>query len=238
MANPFPPPDRMDGGISIDIPDGIEPLIGYRGWKVREVDGKPMLKAVSYEEYWPPGNVAAEAICSGRQPRAEITLHEIPEEDFANCAREIEELIQSWSEQWSDPHEPPNESCRCGLYARLDRDEVVDGEVTGQIEAWGKIVKGAYGFRAQYARIKGLYLRGASHGFFGAFGNEDEVIEARMAAIQPIADHYGVPILDAPEKKRTPISEVAPARGVRLHREPFDDTTKRRRVRRFTNWPP
>ena len=216
----------MDGDISIDIPDGIEPLVGYRGWKVREVDGKPMLRAVTYDEFWPPGKVAAEALCSGRSPRTEITLHEIPAEDFAECERQITELVKKWAENWSDPHEPPNENCRCGLYARLNRDEIADGEVAGRIEAWGKIVKGPYGFRAQYARITGLYLR-AHRGWFTFDEENDDALEARRAVLQPIADLYEVPILDLPEQgPRPPIAEFTPAFEANDEQTFYDIITK------------
>lgn len=190
---------RTDGATGIQIPDGITPLVGYRGWTHR--DGH--LFGAHQQEPWPPGEITAEAICTMRRPKAEIILHNIPTAHFTDAERKITELVEAWAEDWSDPHEPPNEDCSCGLYAKLRKADVSDGAVHGRISAWGKIVKGAHGFRAQFARVSGLYLAG---GFF-------EPIETpeRIEMVSRIAENYGVEILDLPPSHRpVPVHDLRP----------------------------
>lgn len=190
-----PPLEETGGAIPIEIPDGVVPIVGYRGWNIND-EGN--LCGVTHDEEWPPGKVTAEAVCMVKRPKVEIELHNIPKEHFTEAQLEIEMIVDRWAEAWIDPHEPPNENCRCGLYARLERDEVSYGEVHGRIEAWGKIVKGSQGYRAQFARVTGLY-RGRMR---DDFPEGSVLIPRREEVIDKLADRYDVPILDLPRDPR------------------------------------
>lgn len=187
----MPTPEELAGGIPIEVPDGFEPLVGWRGWSVdRDENGMLILAGAHQREPWPPGTVTA-AVCTVARPMVETILHNIPEADFAKVKAKMDEFVSEWAETWADPHDPPNESCRCGLYARFDRETIRDGAVWGQVQMWGKIVKHADGMRAQYARISGLLL----------YGREDE------QTVRQLADRYAVPLLDD-DRGRIPVHDI------------------------------
>lgn len=182
--------ESTGGETPITIPDGIEPLVGWRGWNVTHDADEPRLVGLTHPEVWNPGVVSA-AECMVYRPVVEVTLHNVPPEDFAEAEAEIEKLVSSWNSRWNDPHEPPNEGCTCGLYAKLKQSEIESGQVWGRIEAWGKIVKGAYGFRAEYARVTGLLLTSRIVTGPNRWFNHDE-------SVRELARIYEVPILDDP----------------------------------------
>lgn len=63
-------------------------------------------------------------------------------------------------------HEGPAVDCSCGIYAATDLTALSgylsDGTVVGAIEAWGRVIPGEFGFRAQYARVKAIWVDGAN----------------------------------------------------------------------------
>ena len=57
-------------------------------------------------------------------------------------------------------HEAPQKSCRCGLYAKWDESglasEFGNHEWITQVKAWGRVIPGSKGFRAQHMQITGI----------------------------------------------------------------------------------
>lgn len=57
-------------------------------------------------------------------------------------------------------HEAPQKDCRCGLYAKWDEpgiaSEFGNHEWITQVKAWGRVIPGSKGFRAQHMQITGL----------------------------------------------------------------------------------
>ena len=199
-ASPEAAFEDIAGGIPITIPDGVTPLVGWRGWAVDPE--KMLLTGAVHQEPWPPGEVSA-AICAMKRPKVVTHLHNIPPEHFHAARAAIDELVEAWAAVWWNPHDVPDPDCTCGLYAKLRRGEVDSGIVKGRIEAWGRIVKGADGFRAEYAKITGLLVNeGAMLGPIRR-SNHAELVHR-------LAEVYGVPVLDD-EDRRIPVHEIDPA---------------------------
>ncbi len=59
---------------------------------------------------------------------------------------------------------PPAEECSCGLYAVSDPVSSPGGPVYGEIKAWGRVIPGSRGFRAQYAYPTKLVLSNVDTG--------------------------------------------------------------------------
>lgn len=197
------------GGTALLVPDGIEPLIGYRSWKVRD----DVLTGISHPEPWPPGGATAEAICRGPQPKVEITYSYIPAKMRPSLEVELQAALDRWVESLGIIHEPPDEDCECGLYALNTLDAAMErhyADVIGKIEAWGKVVKGTKGIRAQYARVVELYVpsRGMDAWLVGSkpsapwdlFIGDGHGID--VALTRRIGDIYGVPVIELHEWRR------------------------------------
>jgi hypothetical protein len=164
------------------IPDGIEPIVGYRGWIYALHGSRAKLHPISFGcSYGPSPWDGAE---SGWV--------------FASCAADPVDI-----------EHVPGCSCTCGFYATkilapfpkailaMDpacENGVESGWVFGRVELAGKIIEHAYGYRAQRARIAELNpLQG------------DERNSFRLAALLglPIGDSVPVESLCTRLSKRT-----------------------------------
>jgi hypothetical protein len=141
----------MDGRWT-RVPDGIEPLIGYRAWR-----------------YWiEPDHVH---LC----PLAWVPDAPIPAGANRSPADDVALAWDGASSHWvtascrtrgGDPwHFAPVEDCSCGFYAFKELASLVDngwlGVVLGRVELSGKLIEHDWGFRAERARIAELIpLRG------------------------------------------------------------------------------
>jgi len=156
-----------------EVPDGIEPLIGYRGWIVR--GGK--LLSCYREIEWPIGG----PLVSECLNPTFATLNQHP----------------------LGRHSSPDISCTCGVYALNEYPdiwEVREGErrdtlkpwpyeaITGMVKSWGRIIIGDRGFRAQYAEPIALVAK-PQRGWWPKI-------------IKDLAEAYGIEILDAKEVRR------------------------------------
>lgn len=133
---------------------------GYRIWsRGLGVDLQPYLYAVAHPRKWPPGEVM-EAGCD------HIALgtvdHDAP---------------------------PPFAGCRCGLYAKYLPQNLrgpfmgARNRIPGIIDAWGNTILGTFGFRAQKAVIRALWVEPTIEPFIRAAG-----------------DFYQVPVFDTLEE--------------------------------------
>lgn len=164
-----------------EVPDGIEPLIGFRGWAVKG----ERLTSCYREVEWPiAGPLSSECI----MPTALITNDRGIELPFP-------------PKHWVSPQM----HCTCGIYAlnEFPHDwEMREGKnarvvkpwpqnsnaVVGMIQGWGKIVVGTKGFRAQYAKPIALISRRRN-------GQWSRTVEE-------LAYVYGLEIVDVKEVRR------------------------------------
>lgn len=121
-------------------PDFPEPIVGWRFWDVKTVDGETRLRSVYRACVWPAG-AALVARCDA--PRL-------------------------WRRRRR--HEPPVSSCRCGIYGApvwrlpmLLEEGVHPADwfpVLGTVSLWGSVLECEHGWRASQAYPERLYVPG------------------------------------------------------------------------------
>lgn len=154
-------------------PDTVKPIRAIRSWNFKGED----LKATSMLGYtWP--SPAIEATCRRAREYTATWNGMLPSEEVVYY-----------------DHPAPQYDCTCGIYAcktladlkhvcrhmwpfKSESRLAVGRYVIGEVDLWGKVIEYGQGFRAQHARIVGLYETGAA---------------------VPIAQRYGVALLDVPE---------------------------------------
>jgi hypothetical protein len=135
------------GNLSASQPSPLEELFsitsfkGIRTWMPTVVDGRPVLRSLYRSIFWP----------------ADDALH-------ALCLRDTGNWMFLPPPQIKEEHTAPDERCQCGIYAvasDVDALNVLpDGAaVMGIVEAWGTVIEGTKGFRAEYARPIALFRR-------------------------------------------------------------------------------
>jgi hypothetical protein len=164
-----PPDDPMDSS-AVRVPDGIEPISGYRCWSysvspvgvslfpLRHFQAGPSAWSawVGAESRW------VEARCLGASPLwypSQLLREVLAMAPGADRALSVED----------PPHEVPMEDCSCGFYAMRDLDRVLVGRglfgmrferaqlyVLGRVLLAGKVIEHAQGYRAERARIAEL----------------------------------------------------------------------------------
>lgn len=219
------------------IPDGIEPMLGYRAWHVAGTDGL-LVSVMGNQTLWPAGEpLVAECNQGGIESARWRWVHmdyaqpgDLTAEDWYEGRREFKtDDLNSWAvsrfgmkrnllpldQLVSVPRPPkiilpfglyvyalvierhpviPAPQCSCGIYAVAAWDGVPQGVVYGRIKAWGQIVPGTGGFRAQYAypEVVAIDLQMTSRGGAGA-GHVKSVIEK-------MEHNYGIPVLTGKNK--------------------------------------
>src|SRR6266498_56414 len=121
LKTPSPSPYAPYGRDDVvDVPDATDYFVGWRAWGVGSILDR-VIQSPSFGRFpWPPSG-PLEAHCK-------YAVH--------------------------DDGRSPNQECTCGLYATYMMQNVVfsryEGSVVGPVKAWGKIIRGTMGFRAQY----------------------------------------------------------------------------------------
>jgi hypothetical protein len=120
-----------DSSSSREVVPGT--LRGYRGWRMDSRNG--VLYACNWMDAWISGR--NEASCKMANP---------PGCKCGDC-----------NPAPSEPHAAPSGNCTCGFYGKhLPFDYDHRANVVGVIKAYGNVVLGTKGFRAQYAEIEAL----------------------------------------------------------------------------------
>lgn len=157
-----------------EIPDGITPLVGYRGWLAKGGalwSVYPESRAVE----WPVGKpLHSECL----PPRRDL--------------REDDRKVVFPPKHYYSPHL----DCTCGIYALHEYPRAQSKTVkpwppqaiTGMIHGWGKIIVGDTGFRAQWAKPIALVSRRRNSQW-------PMVIEA-------LAERYGLEVVDYREVRK------------------------------------
>ncbi|MGH2752568.1 MAG: hypothetical protein ACRDK3_17115 [Actinomycetota bacterium] len=165
------------------VPDAIEPVVGWRYWRVDKKEG--LLHSLSGAKgfLWQP-NTRFEARCpvvkrSGLDGRYRF---------ISGMRVEL--------------HDAPGEMCRCGIYAARDlthlRRQMLAGlaiNVVGEVSLWGKLIPGSKGYRAEYAYPRRLFViqrtaewdQSAVAGALSVYGVPVETISYRRVGFNPLA---------------------------------------------------
>jgi hypothetical protein len=159
--------DVLHGLCGIRVPDVAGEILG---WKMLALTGGgPLARAAEH----PPRVEIPIRLCSPMAPAI------WPERDWLRASCAIGD----------PPHEPPLETCTCGIYVLADRDRVAKYRweasltVLARIALVGKVVPGTRGWRGERARIVALVRTGA--------GADDY-----PGLLGLVAKRYGVPLLD------------------------------------------
>lgn len=164
-------------GVGSQAPDGINPIVGVRAWRVQTTLQKEDFLHSVYKHGVPwPTDRKLEAKCvqpvtttwRAWGPPTPIEGFQIPGEIH--------------------PDQPvPYKHCTCGIYAL--NSELGDAEVrpwgsdsiVGIVLLWGQVLEGDRGYRAQYAKVAALWM------------DTDE--PERVDLITQMAERYGVPLI-------------------------------------------
>jgi hypothetical protein len=127
------------------IPDAIEPLIGWRYWRLSHRSGR-LRSLTGLGPEWEPRRALS--------ARCRFSSYDPTDRRF--------QMVGGFTRR---AHRSPGEKCTCGIYAARDlghlRGQLLIGftpMVVGEVELWGKVVPGAHGFRAEFAYPKSLHL--------------------------------------------------------------------------------
>jgi hypothetical protein len=162
-------PSTAYEGAAVDLVPGR--LRGFRRWKILpsdpDLDRAPRLASITANTVW-PWTPVVEARCLRKE-----------------LARDLRYTFDDGPEH--APDDVPYVGCTCGIYARHApfTSEVGPGEISGVIEAWGRVEIGQLGFRARRARLVAL----AEHWSWYA---------TAMAA--GLGNLYNVPVFDTPRE--------------------------------------
>lgn len=170
----------------VEVPDGITPLVGYRGWLVKNNSlwsAYPEIRSVEW-----PVNGPLQSECLKPKQRGR--------------EGDDREFLPSPSNHYWSPHL----ECTCGIYALHEYPklwkQLEDGRrvasfkpwphesVTGIIHGWGRIIVGDKGFRAQSAKPIALVSRPKSNSW--------------PKVIERLAERYGLEIVDARDVRSQP----------------------------------
>lgn len=121
------------------IPDGIEPVVGYRGW------------SVGMGRLWSPMGLAR-VPWPKRGPLRARCLKDGPPNPFRAEMQHVE------------PHDSPHPDCSCGIYAMREPWGIEAlpvtppwGVIIGKVHGWGRVVLGTKGWRAELVRPVELF---------------------------------------------------------------------------------
>jgi hypothetical protein len=142
---------RTCTGTDLSIPDGITPI---RGIRVFGLDERGRLSSSRFRHYFRPGeNVAT---CQARHPT--LTHKAVGAVDLSVDHHRGDTTV-------------PKTSCTCGFYGFWDLDSFLGKawasdidwadmrKVVGLVDAYGKVLLGTRGFRAQKCRVVAVSVR-------------------------------------------------------------------------------
>jgi hypothetical protein len=166
-----PPDDPMDPSV-VRVPDGIEPISGYRCWSysvspvgVSLLPLRQFLSGPSASSAW----AGAESQWVAAHCSADWSIWPPSPSEILRAILTNEYGEEGVVPKSSPSHAVPKEDCSCGFYAMrdLDRDLVdmsrfglladrTQVHVLGRVLLAGKVIEHARGYRAERARIAEL----------------------------------------------------------------------------------
>jgi hypothetical protein len=162
----------------VSAPDTIEPVVGWRCWRVHDTRDGFVLVSASNETRW-PARLALEAACRS------APAHE-PPQVACSCgiyAAKEPGLVLGYF--------PPVVSRAATIIAPaiLGYDTVV---VVGLVSLWGEVVEGVRGWRGRYAYPRELFVPSAIRHYRRGRGTRFEVFDSPALA-DSLAALYDVP---------------------------------------------
>jgi hypothetical protein len=127
----------------VTVPDGVDPIVGWRYWKVTP-GGLASLNV--RDSYWPPRR-AYQAECRAAPIPMPHSADALPSESCAcgiYAARDLDTLKQL-------------------VYPYADALFRQRRIAVGEVKLWGRVIEGRRGYRAQRAYPKSLYLVSRKH---------------------------------------------------------------------------
>jgi hypothetical protein len=162
----------------VNAPDAIQPVVGWRCWRVLDTRDGFVLTSACNETHWPAG-LALEAECSAER------THDPPD---ARCSCGIyaargPELVLAYF--------PPVVSRAATIVtpAILGYDTVI---VVGLVSLWGRVVEGERGWRGRYAYPRELCVPSAVRHYRRGRGTRFERFDSSAVA-DALAELYDVP---------------------------------------------
>ena len=123
MRNPLLPPPTEHA---------IDPVLGWRVWRLHVVEGTPSLSPTTPRPDW-PAREPIRATCTGSHTRLYMVFNP-----------ELERF-----------HRSPMVGCTCGVHAAKDPRRLARGVhgagVIGRIAMWGRVIEHSRGWRAELA---------------------------------------------------------------------------------------
>lgn len=162
----------------MNAPDSIEPVVGWRCWRVLDTRDGFALASTTNETRWPV-RLALEATCP-HDPRHP------PPAAFCSCgvyAAKEPDLVLG--------HFPPVVSRAATIIAPaiLGYDTVV---VVGLVALWGEVIVGDRGWRGRYAYPRELFVPSAIRHYRRGRGKRFEVFDSPALA-EALSELYDVP---------------------------------------------
>lgn len=193
-------------GVAPRIPDGFEPLVGYRAWILED----DRLTSTAYSHAWSTEGPEVATCKETESHHVSYELYRLRERaSLLSEGPEAEEVQAQIAEAMSYAARSPERNCNCGIYAVNKVDQIGQrvgtrpGLVYGRVRAWGKIATYEHGFRAEKVAIEALYL---PKSFIG------------RRKVKRVAKVYGVPVekpgKDVPRARQ--LVEMEPALALLL----------------------
>jgi hypothetical protein len=163
----------------VSAPDSIEPVVGWRCWRVIDTPDGFELASVNRTTRWPAG-LALEATCSVDASHGTP----VPECACGIYAARAPDLVVGCF--------PPVVRSAATIIAPavLGYDTVV---AVGLVSLWGDVIEGALGWRGQYAYPRELFVPSAVRHYRRGRGKRFEVFDSDKLAAA-LRDLYAVPV--------------------------------------------
>ncbi len=159
-------------------PDAIEPVVGWRCWRVLDTHDGFVLASTTTPTRW-PARLALEATCPSGAPHP-------PPSPLCSCgihAAKAPELVLSYF--------PPVVRSATTIIAPaiLGYDTVM---AVGLVSLWGDVVEGEHGWRSRLAYPRQVLVPSAVKHYRRGRGKRFEVFDSRDLA-EALGELYGVP---------------------------------------------
>jgi hypothetical protein len=168
----------------IVVPDVAEPVLGFRCWDY-SISRAELCSLYGVWRIW-PRNVPMQAVCTSYVADAKWKRWRNTD-NFSAVVRTLgtNGVFEHPPEAYE--HKAPHKPCKCGIYAAYEPKIVVGyadiKRVFGIMEAWGKVIPGSNGFRAEFARPACLF-------------NVEGIHTYERRQLQRLAEEYDIPLVN------------------------------------------
>jgi len=159
------------------VPDAVEPVVGWRCWRLHDSPGGFTLASACRPVRWEPG----------RPLEARCELGHVPPSRGCSCG-----IYAAAGPRLPHTYLPPHVKAadRIRTQAILGYDVVM---AVGLADLWGDVVECEWGWRAQFAYPKSLYLPTGVRHFRRSPASVEIFDSARLAAA--LSELYRIPVV-------------------------------------------